>query len=150
MLSVHRLAITCGLGGMIPFILGLLAIWFWPGGADMAAKLFFLYSAGILAFMAGVYWPIGMQLEDRSYPISPVNALLLSQFFFITAALSVLLPYQFAIIVFPLLYLLLYLTDRRIMGGYWPDWYLKLRLALTIVVISSQIGVGIALLAGVI
>lgn len=150
MLSVQRLTITCGLAGLIPFILGLLAIWLWPGGADMAVRMFYLYSAAILIFMAGVYWPIGMQLEDRCYPISPVNALLLSQFFFFTAALTVLVPHVYAILVYPLLFLLLYLTDRRIMGGYWPDWYLKLRLILTLAVITSQIGVGIALLIGVV
>jgi len=143
MLSVQRLAITCGVAGLAPFIAALLGVWFWEGGAELSAKLFYLYSAGILAFMAGVYWPIGMQIEERCYPISPINALLLSQFFFISAGLTVLLPHPYGAIIFPLLFILLYLTDRRVMIGYWPDWYLRLRLVLTVVVVSCHVLVGV-------
>lgn len=150
MLSVQRLVIACGLGGMVPFIAAVLAIYLWPAGADMAHRLFFLYSAGILAFMAGVYWPIGMQLEDRAYPISPVNALLLSQFFFISAGFTILVPHSLAVIVYPLLFLLLYLTDRRVMSRYWPDWYQTLRLALTVLVIACQMAVALAMLFDVV
>ncbi|MDX1587696.1 MAG: DUF3429 domain-containing protein [Oleiphilaceae bacterium] len=150
MLSVQRLVIACGLGGMIPFIAAVLAVYLWPAGAELASRLFFLYSAGILAFMAGVYWPIGMQLEERTYPISPVSALLLSQFFFLSALFTVLLPHPLAILVYPLLYLLLYITDRRVMSRYWPDWYLTLRLSLTVMVILCQLAVALALVIGLI
>ena len=82
MISVARLAILVGIAGLIPFI-GLLAgLFFMPQYSVALLGYFYLYSAGILAFMAGVYWPIAMQLDNCSYPLSPLVTMLLSQIFF--------------------------------------------------------------------
>ena len=145
MLAIQRLAITFGLLGLVPFVAGMLAVVFLPELDLAASRMFYLYSGGILAFMAGVYWPISMQIEKRTYPISPVHALLISQFFFVSAGLTLISPWHFQVLIYPILYILLYLTDILAMRGYWPDWYLKLRLVLTGVVVLCQLLVGAAL-----
>ena len=82
MIAVARLAILVGIAGLIPFI-GLLAgLFFMPQYSVALLGYFYLYSAGILAFMAGVYWPIAMQLDNCCYPLSPLMTMLLSQVFF--------------------------------------------------------------------
>ena len=139
MLLIQKLAVLFGVAGLIPFIATLLGMIFWPAMSDMAQKLFYLYSAGILAFMAGAYWTVSMQIEERSYPISPVTAMLLSQFFFVAAALTLLTPWMIQAVVFPILYALLYLTDHTAMKGYWPAWYLHLRMVLTSVVLICHV-----------
>ncbi len=145
MLAIQRLAITFGLLGLIPFVGSMLGVLFMPEFELAASRLFYLYSAGILAFMAGVYWPVSMQIERRSYPISPVHALLISQFFFVSAGLTLISPWHFQVLIYPILYILLYLIDVLAMRGYWPGWYLKLRLVLTSVVVLCQLLVGAAL-----
>ena len=95
--------------------------------------------------MAGVYWPIALQLEDRCFPLSPVVTLIISQLFFVTAGLSLLLPLAGQMVVYPLAYIALYIVDARWMRIYWPDWYRKLRLVLTVVACVCLVTVAIAL-----
>ncbi len=139
MLLIQKLAVLFGVAGLAPFVATLLIMMFWKDMSLIGEKLFYLYSAGILAFMAGAYWTISMQVEERSYPVSPVSAMLLSQFFFLAAALPLLTPWQVQAVVFPLLYILLFLTDYRAMNSYWPAWYIHLRLLLTTVVVACQV-----------
>lgn len=105
-------------------------------------SFFYLYSAGILAFMAGVYWPIAMQLDNRCYPLSPLIMMLLSQIFFITAGVGLLLSTPAQTLLYTLAYLGLYIADARWMRVYWPAWYLRLRLVLTLVAVTCQLIVG--------
>lgn len=143
MIAVARLAIVVGIAGLLPFLAAILGLFTLPGQSVVIASYFYLYSAGILAFMAGIYWPLAMQLENRCYPISPLVTMLLSQVFFITAGIGLLLPIAAQIVVYTLAYVALYVVDARWMRGYWPDWYLKLRLVLTAVVLSCQVTAGI-------
>ena len=139
MIVVARLAMLVGLAGLVPFVLGAGAVVFWTSHSAIMAHYFYLYCAGILAFMAGIYWPIGMQLENRSYPVSPVVTLVLSQVFFVAGGLGLLLPLAWQAVLYPLLYVGLYLMDVKMLRSYWPAWYLKLRLLLTGVSIVSQL-----------
>ena len=139
MISVSRLAIAIGLAGLLPFIFGALAVFVWPQYGATLVSYFYLYSAGILAFMAGVYWPIALQLEDRCYPLSPISTLVISQCFFVAAGLGLLLPVTGQMLVYPLAFLGLYLVDIRWMNLYWPGWYRKLRLVLTLVAVVCQL-----------
>lgn len=138
MISVSRLAILVGLAGLIPFIAGILGLFLLPEFSVAIIGYFYLYSAGILAFMAGVYWPIAMQLDNCSYPLSPLITILLSQVFFVAAGIGLLLPVAGQIILYTVAYLALYLMDARWMRIYWPQWYLRLRLLLTSVVLVCQ------------
>jgi len=141
-ISVARLAFLVGLGGLIPFIACVAALFAMPQHSVSVLGYFYLYSAGILAFMAGVYWPIAMQLENRCYPLSPLVTVLLSQVFFITAGVGLLLNTQAQIVLYTLAYLSLYAVDARWMKVYWPAWYLRLRLVLTLVAVACQLTVG--------
>lgn len=143
MLAIRSLAITFGVAGLVPFIAALLVMVLSESMSLMAAQIFYLYSAGIIAFLSGVYWPVSMQIEARSYPISPIIAMALSQVFFISAGLTLLLPWNAQALIFPVLYVLICGTDWVAMKGYWPRWYLTLRLALTTVVVACQVGAGV-------
>jgi len=142
-IAVARLAIVVGIGGLLPFLAAILGLFTLPEQSLAISRYFYLYSAGILAFMAGIYWPLAMQLENRCYPISPLVTMLLSQVFFITAGIGLLLPIAGQILVYTLAYVALYVVDARWMRGYWPDWYLKLRLGLTAVVLACQVAAGV-------
>lgn len=147
MISIAGLAIAVGLAGLIPFISGLLGLLVWPTHSEWLLTWFYLYSAGILAFMSGVYWPVAMQLENRCYPMSPVPTLLTSQVLFLCAGLFLFLPLAAQAVLYPLAYLALCLIDLRWLTDYWPRWYRRLRLFLTAVVIACQAGVALWLLS---
>lgn len=143
MIAVARLAILVGIAGLIPFIAGTLGLFVMPGRSVAILAWFYLYSAGILAFMGGIYWTIALQLENRSYPQSPLMSMLLSQLFFVAAGVGLLLQTPHKILLYTVAFLALYIVDARWMRQYWPTWYLKLRLVLTLVVLACQITVGI-------
>lgn len=143
MIAVARLAILVGLAGLVPFLAGIAGLFLMPSRSVAILAWFYIYSAGILAFMAGIYWTIALQLENRTYPQSPLISMLLSQAFFITAGLGLLLQTPHKIVVYTIAYLALYLVDARWMRHYWPSWYLKLRLVLTLTVLACQILAGI-------
>lgn len=139
MIAVKRLAILVGLAGLIPFLVGAVGLFLMPANDAWLIKWFYIYSAGILAFMSGVYWPVAMQLEDRCYPLSPVVTLVISQVLFLTGGLALLLPLALRAMVYPILYLALCLIDVRWLYNYWPEWYRHLRIVLTSVVITCQL-----------
>lgn len=142
MIAVSRLAIVVGIAGLLPFLAAILGLFMMPAKSIAIISYFYLYSAGILAFMAGIYWPLAMQLENRCYPISPLVTMLLSQVFFISAGIGLLLPVAAQIVLYTVAYLGLYVVDARWMRSYWPEWYLRLRLALTAVVLLCQVAAG--------
>lgn len=141
MFSVSRLAILVGLAGLLPFLAGIIGLLLMPERSALITAWFYLYSAGILAFMGGVYWPISMQLENRCYPLSPLVTLLLSQAFFLSAAAGILLDRPYQSLIFIIAFTGLYLVDARLMKSYWPDWYLRLRGWLTLIVLACQVAV---------
>ena len=142
MIAVARLAILVGVLGLIPFLASILSLFLMPAYSVTVIGWFYLYSAGILAFMAGVYWPIAMQLENRCYPLSPLVTMVLSQVFFVAAGVGLLLAVRWQIGIYTVAYLALYIVDARWMKGYWPAWYIRLRLVLTSVVLACQVIAG--------
>lgn len=142
MIAVARLAILVGIAGLVPFIAGVVGLFALPANSVAILGWFYLYSDGILAFMGGIYWTMALQLENRSYPQSPLVTMLLSQVFFVGAGLGLLLPTPQKILLYTVAFALLYLVDARWMRQYWPAWYLKLRLLLTVVVLLCQLTVG--------
>jgi hypothetical protein len=141
-IAIARLAILVGIAGLVPFIAGVVGLFALPANSVAILGWFYLYSAGILAFMGGIYWTMALQLENRSYPQSPLVTMLLSQVFFVGAGLGLLLHTPQKILLYTVAFALLYLVDVRWMRQYWPAWYLKLRLLLTVVVLLCQLAVG--------
>lgn len=148
MIAVARLAILVGIAGLFPFIAAIISLFFMQPENELVLRYFYLYSAGILAFMAGIYWPLAMQLDNRCYPLSPLVTMLLSQVFFLSAGIGLLLPLAGQVFVFTLAYLGLYVVDARWMRVYWPEWYLRLRLGLTAVVLVCQVIAGLVIIYG--
>ena len=141
MISVERLAILVGVAGLIPLLAGVIGLLLMPEHAGWLISWFHIYSAGILAFMAGVYWPVAMQLENRCYPLSPVVTLVISQVIFLVGGLALLLPLEWRAPVYPVAYIALCLIDVRWLYNYWPLWYRRLRVWLTAVVVLCQMAV---------
>ncbi|GGY60216.1 DUF3429 domain-containing protein [Marinobacter zhanjiangensis] len=139
MIAVQRLAMLVGLAGLIPFLIGAFGLFLMPAHDAWLIKWFYIYSAGILAFMSGVYWPVAMQLENRCYPLSPVVTLVISQVLFLAGGLTLLLPMGWRAVIYPVLYLAVCLIDVRWLYNYWPRWYRKLRTGLTAVVVACQL-----------
>lgn len=148
MIAVARLAFLVGIAGLIPFLAAIISLFVAQYETELVLHYFYLYSAGILAFMAGVYWPLAMQLDDRCYPLSPLVTMLLSQVFFLSAGIGLLLPLTAQVILYTVAYLGLYFVDAKWMRVYWPDWYLRLRLGLTAVVLVCQIVAGVIVVYG--
>ncbi|MFO8141172.1 MAG: DUF3429 domain-containing protein [Marinobacter sp.] len=143
MIVVARLAILVGIAGLIPFLAGTVGLFVMPSRSVFILGWFYVYSAGILAFMGGIYWTIALQLENRSYPQSPLISMLLSQLFFVAAGVGLLLQTPHKVLLYTVAFVALYIVDARWMRHYWPPWYLKLRLMLTLVVLACQITVGV-------
>lgn len=148
MIAVARLAVLVGIAGLIPFISAIVWLLTMERETALVLHYFYVYSAGILAFMAGIYWPLAMQLDNRCYPLSPLMTMLLSQLFFVSAGIGLLLPAAGQVILYTLAYVGLYVTDARWMRAYWPDWYLHLRLGLTSVVVVCQVAAGLIVFYG--
>ena len=148
MIAVARLAVFVGIAGLIPFVAAIIALLVMQHNTDVVLQYFYVYSAGILAFMAGIYWPLAMQLDNRCYPLSPLMTMLLSQLFFVSAGIGILLPAAGQAILYTLAYLGLYIVDAKWMRAYWPDWYLRLRLGLTAVTAVCQIIAGLIIVYG--
>ena len=148
MIAVARLAILVGIAGLIPFIAAIVALLTTDHDSTLILHYFYVYSAGILAFMAGIYWPLAMQLDNRCYPLSPLVTMLLSQLFFLSAGIGLLLPATGQVVLYTLAYLGLYVVDARWMRVYWPEWYLKLRLGLTSAVVVCQVAAGLVFFYG--
>ena len=141
MISVERLAILVGVAGLIPFLAGVIGLLLMQEHAGGLISWVHIYSAGILAFMAGVYWPVAMQLENRCYPLSPVVTLVISQVIFLVGGLALLLPLEWRAPVYPVAYIALCLIDVRWLYNYWPLWYRRLRVWLSAVVVLCQMAV---------
>jgi uncharacterized protein DUF3429 len=142
-IAVARLAILVGILGLVPFITAIVLLFTMPQNTLDLLHYFYIYSAGILAFMAGIYWPLAMQLDNRCYPLSPLITMLLSQLFFLSAGIGLLLSPAGQVVLYTFAYLGLYVVDARWMRAYWPEWYLRLRLGLTSVVVVCQIVAGL-------
>lgn len=134
-----RLPCTLGLAGVVPFIaLGLLAHVPWKHQPDIHTALI-TYGAVILSFVGALHWGLAMgrrgTIASRAYFWSVIPALI--------AWVALMFPPVGAV---PILIVGLwthYIQDTLIipeLGA--PDWYLPLRLQLTI---GASIGLGIAL-----
>lgn len=93
------------------------------------------YSAVILAFMAGIYWPLCLRGDspahgERLMSIAILIALL--------AWFALFLPPGLRALLFAGSFALLYLIDRFVLEDYWSAGYLQMRGHLTAVVVVTQ------------
>jgi glutaredoxin len=140
-LDLERLVRWLGYGGLVPFVLGLLAVGL---GVDpvlraRASDLTLAYGAVILAFLGAVHW--GRLLERGTLAEAPMLAawgVMPS----VVGWLSLALPFAWAAPIQALLFLEVYLMDRQLLRAE-PSAqpYLALRARLTGVVASLIVGI---------
>ena len=124
------LAQTLGYFGLIPFILGTLLIIF-SLSSYKVLELIIIYAYTISAFLGGIYWGIGLFIQNKSKryyitSIIPSVLILVSLFFELEKASKII----FLIAVFNLFLLLelSFLKDELI-----PKWFFLLRIKLNII-----------------
>ncbi len=130
-------AVQLGYAGLIPFVVLSVGLWVLPAGFQQPVNDALLaYAAIILSFMGAVHW--GLAIARNGEPdrlllvISVVPALVA---WFATLA-PVMINYSVLIIAFAGLCVF----DSRMSGaGKAPEWYPRLRMPLTAVVILSLI-----------
>jgi glutaredoxin len=136
---LDRLVRGLGYGGVLPFAAGLLAVALLsdPASRQWAGQLTLAYGAVILAFLGAVHW--GRLLERGTLQQAPLLALwgVLPS---VAGWLSLALPFAWAAPLQALLFLEVYLMDRRLLRddpGARP--YLRLRARLTGLVASLML-----------
>ena len=140
---IPKAALFLGLAGLIPFMVGAVALQakfgFWPiGGTGAIRQALLLYAVAILSFLGGVRWGIAMGYSDsrlaaRDMVISVVPALV--------GWAAALLPAHHQLWVMALAFVLLGLLDYGLAcRTVAPEWYGRLRLALSAAV-AALLGV---------
>jgi hypothetical protein len=138
--AIPRPALSIGLAGTVPFVVGALGSWTLPGDiADAMRQATLAYAAITLSFVGAAHW--GMALaraaDGRSEEISfqrlgwsaaPAIVGWVAQF---------MIPFP-ALIMLILAFWIAFLVDvRAVAAGLFPRWYLKLRRLLTALVVLS-------------
>lgn len=125
-------ALILGLAGLLPFLAGLLAVMFGTTPAQhlVGEKVFLYYSATILAFLGGVRW--GAALARPSW-----RALSLAVAPSLIAFGALLIDPFNALLVLASTFAVVGAADAgRKPSADWPDWYRRLRVMLTIGVVT--------------
>ena len=127
--------------GLLPFLLLSSFTFVDVNHATLWRDAYISYSAVILAFMAGVYWPLGLRHDapahgHRLMAIAIAGALV--------AWIAVVLPPLLSALSFSSAFLLMFMIDRFVLADYWPSAYLQMRAHLTGVVVLTQVATLIA------
>jgi hypothetical protein len=138
--STHELAQWFGYSGLIPFVILTLVIMSGMGYADPARLLFDWYSAVILAFMAGVYWPLAIREEG---PVNPKRLMSASIIIALWSWFALILPETGRAVAFAVGYIFLYGVDSYVLDDLWTTLYLLMRSHLTLVVVACQLAVAL-------
>ena len=138
--NTQRLARWYGYFGLIPFVLLTLVVVSGFSFADSARVIFDQYSAVILAFMAGIYWPIALREEG---PVNPKRLMVASIGLALWSWVILVFPETFRALAFALGFLFLFGIDRWVLDVIWSNIYLAMRFHLTMVVITCQLLVAV-------
>jgi hypothetical protein len=119
--------------GLLPFI-GALYLSLVPSLLDYSAQKFFIYySAIILSFLAGTIWNSGSNSAQQKCQIS-------SNLFSLSAFLCLLIPYQIALFILSLCYIVLFSIERIYVTGILENCpYIVMRKRLTTIVVSLHL-----------
>jgi hypothetical protein len=121
-----------GWGGLLPFIALALGMLLLPGIAAAAANLLSHYAFGILCFLLGTWWGIGVMRPDPA-PLVWSNAVFIA--LFLARAMLHGAPFM---VVAALLFVVLLLVERRLPAfSRQPAYYATLRARLSLVAAAS-------------
>ena len=119
-------------GGLIPFIATLSGLFLFEGTLrELCLNGYIAYAAVILSFVGAVHW--GFIL--RAKPDNAILLLSLSVLPNLTAWVSLLLTQSLSLLVLLLAFPLLFFYEKvTVLNSLLPDWYMQMRLRLTIIV----------------
>ena len=126
-----------GYGGLLPFVSLALAIWFDQNHSSLWRDALISYGAVILSFVGALHWGFAMTQSElttnqrnHSFIWSVVPALL--------AWVALLMTPKYAAMVLVVGFMVHFWQDRRLVSLVnLPNWYLPLRLRLTLVACIS-------------
>lgn len=130
--------VSClGYGGLLPFVALAAATWFDSNHSSLWRAALLAYGAVILSFVGALHWGFAMSQSDmttnrrtRSFVWSVVPSLL--------AWIALLVVSKYAVVLLAAGFLIHFWQDRRLVQLVnLPDWYLPLRLKLTLVACVS-------------
>ncbi|MCU0754961.1 MAG: DUF3429 domain-containing protein [Xanthomonadales bacterium] len=134
-------ALVYGATGVLPFAAGLLILLFGrnPEQRQFGVELFVVYSAVILSFLGGIRWGVRLPAPDwRDLGLSVMPSLI--------AAGCLLLEPARALPLLALAFATVGLFDvLRGTHALWPAWFKRLRLHLTLAVVSLHLALIVAL-----
>jgi hypothetical protein len=135
----QKLAIRLGFGGLVPFILLTVACWVvhpdWLG-FFIRAQLY--YGIVILSFLGGLHWGVTIMAGGKDHEEAK-KALIWGVIPTLIAWCSM-INMLFGFVVQVAGFIAAYQIDKRLYQSYGiPDWFIKLRLQLTRVVVGAQI-----------
>ena len=123
-------ALVLGLGGLIPFLAGAVAVWlFEPMAARVAQDMQVAYATVILSFLGAVHWGAALSRPEGAHSWGwmgwSVTPALLAWF-------SVMMAPESALMALMASYLAAFAVDMQaVKKGLLPLWYLSLRRVLT-------------------
>ena len=77
---VPPVATWLGRAGLLPFVAGPLAIYFYPGHAQLTGRVLSLYALSIICFLVGIWWGLGL-IRRQASALVISNAIVLLAFF---------------------------------------------------------------------
>ncbi len=136
----QQMTLWYGYFGLLPFFTLAILLAFRVLRPDILRVAFDTYSAILLAFMAGIYWPLAMQGQGAASPMRLMRASVLLTLW---GWFALLLPDIFRALAFLAGFGVLFGIDRYVLEDLWSSGYLVMRGHLTIGVIASQLLVAI-------
>ncbi len=132
--EVPRPALTLGVVGLFPFLIGATGSWLLPDPYNfLAAQAGLVYAPVIVTFLGAVHWGYAMADGKSAMSFARLGFSILPALVSWVALLSHPTP---ALILMAACFSALYLADvRAIQTGRFPAWYKDLRRPLTIVVL---------------
>ena len=135
-----HIARILGVIGLTPFVLLAFATWIFPSNWQAALIRGQIgYGIAILSFLGGIHWGGALGAESLSV-VQTKKALAWGVIPSFIAFSSLLVEPGFAFLVLAIGFLVSYQIDKRLYRWYkMPDWFLRLRFALTCVILLSQL-----------
>ena len=135
MFGNEKTAKILGYAGLIPFITISIGCWISLPYLSDAIQLLINYAAIILSFMGAIYWGVAIANINASADVQSNKHFIVSIIFALTAWLSLLLPEVLALVILQVGFIVLIVYDLKVvkLQGL-PDWYMRMRKRLTIIV----------------
>ena len=137
--TTHQLPQWLGFSGLLPMSAFLIGLWFWPQLTDQLVFMAMLYVGAIFSFLGGIQWGLAVTAESADDPQEPFALRLVVGVTpsLITFVALVMPPVYGGLLLIAGLWLLLLFEWQRRASSPLPDWYLPLRMNLTVLLSGS-------------